>query len=196
MTMLPFLICCDIAGRTGIATGIPGSVPILSTVQFVRPDEEIERSLGRAAKWAISVADRADGTKTVVFVEEPIAFRTKWGRSNYKTSRLLLGLWASVVGAFEARGIRVQTTAISSTRAWFCGDGRIPAERAKQEVVRIATALGWAPRDDNQADAGSLWHYASHLFDPRIKSPSEHWDINNERARQSRSDQLVGNDGR
>ncbi|TAI66204.1 hypothetical protein CWO89_09540 [Bradyrhizobium sp. Leo170] len=57
---------------------------------------------------------------------------------------------------------------VSDVRAHFLGTNRIKRKEAKVLTIDACHRLGWAPADDNAADALALWHYQASLLEPRL----------------------------
>ena len=165
--------CLDVASVTGVAEGVPGAKPRLYTARFARESDDPEDTFGRAVLW---IAERlAVSTPTAVYIEAPISSGAAWGKTNAKTTNLLIGLWACISGVVKARGIPCHRVNVKTVRVHFLGQGNIPGDRAKRECMRVCRCLGWEPNNYDEADAAAMWSYASSLHDRTLLAPREHW---------------------
>ncbi|TAI60697.1 hypothetical protein CWO89_39310 [Bradyrhizobium sp. Leo170] len=57
---------------------------------------------------------------------------------------------------------------VSDVRGHFLGTNRHKRKEAKAFTIDACHRLGWAPCDDNAADALALWHYQASLLEPRL----------------------------
>jgi hypothetical protein len=168
------IIFIDAASTTGIADGPVGGIPALSTIQFAREhDSGPEKAWGRAVLW---MAERfVFSLPVAVYIEAPLSVGTNWGHTNAKSTTMLIGLWAAISGVCEARGVPVHRANVATIRKHFIGQGNLPRDRAKRECLRIARALGWAPKTLDEADAAAGFHWACSLHDRRMAAPSAFW---------------------
>jgi hypothetical protein len=155
------IIALDIASRTGIAEGRPGEKPRLYSEVFRQDGDDYEDTFGRAVAW---MARRlvAEG----IVVEAPIS-SGQIGETNHDALIITKGLWAAMCGFARARRVMVRRVAVSTVRKHFLGRGDVPKERAKHEAKRVCQALGWEPPNLDAADAGALFHWAAHQWNPQ-----------------------------
>jgi hypothetical protein len=167
------LIFIDAASRTGIADGIIGEPPRLYTQQFAREFDAPDDAFGRAVLW---MAERlVVSVPIAVYIEAPLSVGAHWGKTNARTTTLLIGLWAALAGVCKARGVPVHRANVSMVRKHFIGQGNMEGERAKRECLRVARDLGWNPKNLDEADAAAGFHYAASLHDKTILAPSRFW---------------------
>jgi hypothetical protein len=163
------IIALDIASRTGVAEGRPGQVPRLYSVDLKKTDDEFEDTFGRAVGW---IADRLYAEKQAVeernlriVIEAPIN-TGNGGGTNANSLIITKGLWASISGFARARRIMVQRAHVATVRKHFIGVGNLPGDIAKREAKRVCEAFGWSPPNLDAADAGAIWHWAAHKWNP------------------------------
>jgi len=167
------LIFLDVAQQTGVAEGVPGGKPRLYTIRFAREFDESEDVFGRATLW---IAERlAVSVPQAVYIEAALGAGAAWGHTNAKTSERLIGLWAAIAGVVRARGIPCRRANVKTIRKFFVGQGNLPSDKAKREVMRICRCLGWEPANFDEADAAAGWLYAASLHDKTLLAPREHW---------------------
>lgn len=157
------MIALDVATRTGIAVGKPGSRPDAWSVFLGKTDDE------RYAN-ALKLMDRLirEYGPGMVAIEAPIG--------GSRTSHLLVGLVACFRGACRARGVAVEAHNIASVRKFFLGKHissvqfqHLPAKarkaaarkEAKAAVMARCRALGWPAADEDAGDSLALWDYAA-----------------------------------
>ena len=148
----------DIAGRTGVAEGIPGSVPRLYSVPFVLEDDDsASECFGRAVRWAASRFK--DNLPIGVWVEGVVPETALQGRTNFNASLIRVGLYAVLIGVARAKGIPIYPVNIGKYRKAFTGHGGLSGPEGKQLVFKQCKLLGWDPPDLDASDAGGVWYY-------------------------------------
>lgn len=93
----------------------------------------------------------------------------------HNANAFLIGLVACIRGVCYARNIRCEVVTSQSVRRYFLGYtprrsnfpnlSAVDARKAiKQVVIDRCKAVGWHPKDDNQADALAMFDYACAKF--------------------------------
>jgi len=152
--------------RTGWAIGAPGEVPQNGSVVFARRGFSLAAHFAGCREWL----DRfhAQHNPRLVVFEAPLAPSVMEGRTNTTTVRALMGLAAMVEGTLYNRGIDVREASVASVRRFFLGSNAIKSADAKLATFRRCVELGFAPCNDDSADALALW-----CFMVSIVAPSE-----------------------
>jgi hypothetical protein len=175
----PFILALDLSKkRTGVCEGFAGEAPRFHSI------EGGDLSNADAAKqlglWLI---DRTKIDKPAcVYIEaaiSPAAFigkvdeetkRVKMS-SNPKTTLALAGMASVARFVLDCKNIPVREAHVSTVRKAFIGHGNLNSKVAKLQVLRMCKALGWSPRNDDEADAGAVWWYACTQFAPKFYQP-------------------------
>lgn len=164
------ILALDLASNTGVAEGRPGGVPHLYDADLRREGDDWEDTWSRAVGW---IADRlylersaVEASEFRIIVEAPI-FAGAQRAKNANSELVTKGLWACITGFARARGVMVHRVHVSTVRAQFLGNGKMPGEAAKREARRVCRALGWSPPSLDAADAGALWWYGCNLWAPQ-----------------------------
>jgi Holliday junction resolvasome RuvABC endonuclease subunit len=76
------------------------------------------------------------------------------------SARLLLGLASHVESTCYRYNVQCREQAVQTIRLAVMGRGRFPTGTAKAHVMAWCNARGWAPEDDNAADAMVAWCFA------------------------------------
>ena len=152
------ILALDIASTTGWAEGLPGDRPISGAVQF--KGTQAERM---GAMLAFLGARLSTFRYRLVIFEAPLDPRWMGKATNFNTSRLLLALSGGAEAVANQTGHTPKEADVGDVRRHMLGC-RPKAADAKQMVKDKARALGFEPRDDNEADAILLWHYARDMI--------------------------------
>jgi hypothetical protein len=160
------ILALDLATTSGWAYGPPGATPTSGSIRFASAGASHEAIFASAVEWTTQVCDsrRPD----VIVWEAPLATSFKRGSTNASTTALLYGLPAVVGTAAYCCGyynlLKADTRAV---RLHFIGKNprRIIAKRM---VIEQCKAMGWSPKDDNEADALATWHYTCSLIEPAL----------------------------
>lgn len=151
------IIAVDPATRCGIAEGLAGGTPELTTINFGRPLDDPADVFARVMTMC---ARRLDAPPRPAFmaIETPVP--------KYD-SALVLGIHAIFTGAARQRGIPIKHAAIGSWRAFALGTAKLKRADAKAAAIERCKALGWSAPDDNAAEAGLIWLWCCALVAPR-----------------------------
>jgi hypothetical protein len=88
--------------------------------------------------------------------------------STVTTLRVLIGLCAVVEELAHSRGgYDVREARVTDIRRHFIG-ANLKRKAAKEVTIETCRRLGWAPCDDNAADALALWHYQASILKPEL----------------------------
>lgn len=154
----------DLATHTGTCCGPPGVKPKLASINFGRTDDEPHDIFGRA----IIHFSKMFAVKPLrVFVEQPIPEFALVNKTQARSTEIKYGLLGIVTGIARASGVRVERCAISTVRKHFIGHGKLPSATAKAKAFEVCAILGWEPQNYDESDAGAVWHWGCHKYDPQ-----------------------------
>lgn len=151
------ILALDIATTTGWAEGLPGERPVSGSIRLAPPGSSHAAVYG--AMLAFLGARLSAFRYRMVIFEAPLDPRWKGAMTNTNTARLLLGLPAVVEAVAYQTGHMPREATSGDVRKHTLGC-RPKAAEAKPMVIAKAREMGFDPRDDNEADALMLWHYA------------------------------------
>lgn len=167
--MLPRILALDLASRTGWANGCPSdATPRSGSVRFAREGASMGVLFAGCRQWLSDFLATDPDIKLIVF-EAPMTPQQMAGRTTADIMRRLSGLCAVVEELACTRGgYAVREARVSDVRAHFIGSNRHKRDQAKALTISACHRLGWAPSDDNAADALALWHYQASILDPQL----------------------------
>ena len=162
------ILALDLATRTGWALGRPGdATPLSGSVRFAREGASMGAVFAGCRNWLGQFLDEHDDVELIVF-EAPMDPMLFVGRPRRpETARQLIGLAAIVEERTYDRGYDVREARVSDIRRHFIG-ANLKRRAAKDATIEACRRLGWAPVDDNAADALALWHYQASILDPKL----------------------------
>lgn len=172
---MTFVAAFDLATATGVADGRVGdAAPRLWTWYLDDSGGERPARLAHLDKFLAAYFDKFK--PDVVVYERPLGIAAIAGMMKNKifiTNEKTLGLLRGAIGVLEARACaagvpQIIDVGIQEARKHLCGQARFPEGGAKAATIRACRALGWAPEDDNQADAAALWSLTCGRNNPRI----------------------------
>ena len=158
------ILALDLATTTGWAEGLPGERPTSGTVRLAPVGSPPEAVFGGLLAF---LAPRMTAFRyRMVIWEAPLDPRHL--KTNVNTARVLLGLPA-VAGAVahQTGHYGANEASVHDVRSFTLGKRPAKGE-AKRAVMDAMRARGFDPRDDNEADAISLWIYAEAIIGGRI----------------------------
>ncbi len=146
----PTILALDLGQKTGWALRGPDSHITSGTATF-RPGrfEGAGMSYLRFRQWLAELQQAADGLDLIVF-EEVRAHRGTSAAHVYGAFLGQLTAWA------EQRGIPYEGVPVGTIKRHVTGKGNAN----KQAVIAAVQALGFAPGDDNEADALAILLWA------------------------------------
>jgi hypothetical protein len=169
------IVALDIATHMGWALLDPQSPerPFLGSIRFPSDVEEI----GRAAEsLRVFLADRHQmhgGLTHIVFEAQHVAgtkkrtlpdgTKVETGGMNMKVLERLLGLAAMTEWFAHRVGAQCYKVHIGTWRKHAFGNGHMKRAEAKQRAMEECRALGFDPRNDNEAEAFFILDYYVNL---------------------------------
>jgi hypothetical protein len=160
------VLAFDVATVTGVAFGCSGSKPRAWEVNLGKGAAEQARfsKAINLARWACEKFE-----PDLVAIEAPVG--------GTKTSHLLVGMWACIMGECHRASVRSIKCDIASVRKHFLGKHltakhypHLKPTQAKLEIKRAVITrcrlLGWQAETDNCGDALAIWDYACSSHDP------------------------------
>ncbi|WP_065755233.1 hypothetical protein [Bradyrhizobium paxllaeri] len=158
------ILTFDFARRTGWCFGCPGEEPRFGSIRFASAGASHEAIFGHAINWAQAMFTELAPDQYVY--EEPMQFRG--GKSRAGNDEIAYGLPAIIQGVAHNLGIHdARKARVQDVRLHFIH--RNPKrEIAKRETMQRCRLFGWEVRDDNEADACALWHYACTSQDSKL----------------------------
>lgn len=153
------------AGRIG-GNGRPES----GTVRFGNPGQSHETIFGVADEW---IEDLIEDYRPDIFLFEPPLPSWKMKKATDKTVRLLHGL----AGILQARAYRagipeIREAQVQDVCGFMLGQRGVKSAEKKKHTKLMVKAMGFAPGDDNEADAIAIWHYGCRCYAPgSVKVP-------------------------
>lgn len=156
----PRILAIDAATQTGLCFGALGETPKFETVNFGDSGDSDLIVAASCLRW---VAHRlTDDRPDQIWMEEPMSFEAAEGRGTNRAALVRLnGIYMIIGGAARLKGVPVHPVRISSARKPFIGHGRLKRWEAKKRSRAMCRLLGWQPQNDDEADAGCIWWFAS-----------------------------------
>lgn len=156
------ILALDIATTTGWAEGLTGERPVSGSIRLAPPGSSHAAVYG--AMLAFLGARLSTFRYRLVVFEAPLDPRWKGAMTNTNTARLLLGLPAVVEAvAYQTGHHHPKEVTSREVRKHMLGFCPKSAE-AKPLVIAKARQMGFNPKDDNEADALMVWHYARDIL--------------------------------
>lgn len=159
------ILTLDIASTMGWAYGEPGAVPRAGTVRFAPPASANGVVGCGAMRW---LSDFMKLNRVgAVYYEAPFDPRVMGNKTNFKTTRMLVGLPFLFDTLLEAKGIsRVREVAVADARKHFLGRG-VKGDEGKKLVQARCRQLGWSFDSPDAADALAVWSFACTAEEPK-----------------------------
>ena len=146
------VLCLDLARRTGWCVGVPGGRPRYGTVEFRGKSHGVVYAALHA--W-LEEAIRRHAPAEIV-AEAPL----DPGRHlSDDAARLAFGMAAHVQLIALDHGVPLREEEVCATRERVLGRRAFPKGTAKSAVLAWCRAQGFAPHDDNAADAIVLFKH-------------------------------------
>jgi Holliday junction resolvasome RuvABC endonuclease subunit len=99
-------------------------------------------------------------------IEQEVRKRQSWKSSIAADTLLIKLIGIAEAVTFNAGVYRPAFAPVNTVRKFFLGDGSLDRDTAKHRTVQRCEALGWAPADDNAADALAIWAWRCSIIDP------------------------------
>lgn len=137
------ILTLDLARKFGWCAGVPGAHPEYGTVEL------------QGRSHGVVYADLIRWIHALIRQHHPaeIAIEAPLGSQGSSTTRLAYGLAAHLQLLAHQEGIPVHEEPVWRTRRDVLGRSEFSAGSAKSEVIAWCRAHGFAPGDDNAADA-------------------------------------------
>jgi hypothetical protein len=156
--MFDSIISLDVAIRTGVAEGAPGSMSNIYSVDFgSRSSVSRDDIFAAALKWA---------RKTFETAAPKIAFLEALVPQYDKT--IQCGLWAIIAGTARLNGIEMREVAVQTWRSFVLSHGRLPKREAKARAIQVCARLGWPVKNDDEAEAACIWLWGCAQVAPKL----------------------------
>jgi hypothetical protein len=169
------ILALDPATKTGWCIGAVGERPTLGMTNLGRDLDDHFDVFARASRWIdLQIGPSAImEPPDVLAIERPIPPSQQFGRTNFDTSAIALGLFAIFTAAARGRGIKILPAHIGSWRKYALGRGDLNGADAKRGMVRLVKGLGWGDVEHNAAEAAGMFLWASGQINPRIATRPE-----------------------
>lgn len=160
----PSVMAFDLAGRTGVAFGRVGEIPRAHALDLGKKGTQGER-----------LAALLHATQTLLERNRPDIVAYEEAVGGPKTSHRLVEMIGAFLGQAHRSGFKPHGVPIGTIRKHFLGKAlnttHFPGltkshakEAIKSTIIARCGALGWAPRNDDEADAMALWDYACSTY--------------------------------
>jgi hypothetical protein len=164
MSEAPLILALDVASQMGVAEGRVGQVPRSYTVNLGDRDCTMAERAGKATRWIAErlMVDRPDW----IYIEAPL---NPTASRDANSTIVALTLFGALAGPAQCKLRNVGQANVQTVRSAFLGHGRpkMPKERAKA----MCKALGWDPKNTDEADALAVWWWAGMKHAPRLYTP-------------------------
>jgi hypothetical protein len=168
MAYNPRILALDLASRTGWACGhVSDAMPRSGSVRFAREGASLGAIYSGCRQWLSDFVAAEPDVRLIVF-EAPMAPGHMAGFTTAHIIRVLIGLCAVVEEFGHSHRFDMREARVFDVREHFLGSNRIKRKEAKSLTIEACNQLGWAPCDDNAADALALWHYQASILNPKL----------------------------
>ena len=138
------VLTLDLARSTGWCVGVPGTHPEYGTIALRGQSQG--RLYSDLTRWIYGLLRQHQPAEIVL--EAPLG-----NAGGSSTTRLAYGLAAHLHLLAHEHGIPIREEPVWRTRREVLGRSDFPAGTAKSEVIAWCRSQGFAPSDDNAADA-------------------------------------------
>ena len=166
------LLALDVSETsTGICEGRPGEKPVfyrksfLPETQDAKVNEDWRGAARRAFDW-LDAKLTSEPEITTVIMEAPARPQGFQGKTTAETMLTTIYIAVALTLACHKHGVEWMEAKPNNVRAVFLGAGTLTRPAAKREAKRVCLAIGWAPRNVDEADAGALFWCAANLKQP------------------------------
>lgn len=153
---IPVILAIDIGSRTGWALRTASGTVTSGTQEF-RPGrfEGAGMAFLRFVRWLDEMRELADGRLSAVVFEEVRA------HAGTLAAQVYGGFLAHLTAWCEANSVPYLGVPVATIKRHATGKGNAP----KDAVIEAVRAKGFAPRDDNEADALAIldWAVNNHI---------------------------------
>lgn len=152
------ILALDIATVTGMAFGIPGGEPEYNFHRMATKDSTDDEAVAEMIRWLNGLFKQYQPTH---FYREATLPSSGMGKkTTHATSTRLISLHRAAGGVATLLGIprnKRRDVYPQTHRKFFVGTAR--PENPKQATINRCKEMGWAPQDDNVADALAIWSF-------------------------------------
>lgn len=152
------VMACDLATVSGIAVDGPGGKPRGITYRLPTGGNDLGGAGLAFSDWLHGLAsiERPD----LIALEAPVLGNTG---AKVFTSEMLVGL--AFMAEVVSKSLHIPTVRahVQTVRRHLLGNGR--PRNPKRAVIDRCRLLGWAPKNDNEADAMALWLHTKARLD-------------------------------
>ena len=149
------IIALDLATKTGVALGDPGTIPICFTEVLGDAGDHHGARMAQALRMMSRLIEKYQ--PHLIVLEAPIGVH---GGGSKRRPEVLMGLRGCVMGVAHMRNIPFEQHEVSTIRKHFLGVGNLKRVDAKRATVKRCGMLGWTVHNDDEADACALWDLA------------------------------------
>ena len=160
------ILALDLATATGWAYGAPGSVPRSGTIRFASPGATCGEVGCGLMRWLSDFLAVCLVSK--VYFEAPFDPRHMGNKTNFNTTRILVGIPFLLETLLDAKGImHVREVTVGDVRKHFLGKDR-RGDEGKTQVQAKCRTLGWDFDSADAADALAVWSFACAVEAPAV----------------------------
>jgi hypothetical protein len=150
------LVALDTATVTGVADGLIGGNPTLSSVNFARALDRHGDVYCRVMRWA--KAFLANGEQPFLVLEAAVPLHNQL---------LQQGIRACILAVAVDHKIPYREVPCRTWRHYAFGTAKMQRKQAKAAALTLCDRLGWHAVDDNAAEASLIWAWGCAQVDPR-----------------------------
>ena len=144
----------DLASQTGAAVGEPCCRPILFTEKLGQTGAPHGERFDAALHMMSRIIKQY--SPALIVLEAPL----KIPGTKSDVEMMLMGLRGCVMGVAHRHHIPFDQHSVQTIRKHFIGTAKLKRKEAKLATIARCKQLGWGPKNDDEADAAALWHYA------------------------------------
>jgi hypothetical protein len=156
------VLALDLATVFGWSAGVPGEKPTYSHDRFAPEGAGSEYVLHGAMVW---FRLNFPGHARIVY-EAPVPPFMMRGHTTRHVTAIAYGLAGVCEAVAVECGVKVLQADVADVRQFLIGARNMPSAKAKAAVTFRLEAMGFAPKQHDEADALALWLYFCSLVDP------------------------------